>query len=512
MEDNNMLYEIDSSQFDDRASFYLQEKNSRSIIEKFKQLNRQGDIKVSDLTEYITPYPLEFRETDYPMKKGDGYNDGLPILEQMAGIEDLFIIPSDRGILAYSPTKRLVARLNTREATVMLENKQDELFHPLGDFIRRPAVDLQKIEDLVNSMGSIPTDLFILPTTRCQLQCRYCFSEAGQIIAVDMSPELAKHGIDTCIENVIKQNRKLFYLRFLGGGEPTLHWTFLKEITEYARKAAAAKNLESYISIVTNGMLSEEQASFLAENIDEITFSFDGPPDIQNYNRSFANGKPSYQILSRSIQKVDSLQGNYLFRATIPSNFTGRMEEIVEYFCTNYNPRRICLEPLSECGRCEQTNSKTPDSDDFVTAFIRARQKGAGYNIPVEYSSAKISRISLWFCTTTGRQFGLNPDGSVTACGEVDLDSKKHNHLFIYGNFNEDTKDFTLDIGHVDKLRQRTIPKLEYCKNCFAKYHCAGGCPIRALRDTNDVNKPFMSNCKKVRTLIADELFNIVTK
>jgi uncharacterized protein len=461
---------------------------------------------VTDLRNKIVPYPLEYGKKEYPFVPGEQLDSSIPLLRQLQRVPDLFRIPVEGGFLLYAPAKRLLSWLRTDQTCKLADLCLPAELAFLAPFVEQRSIDLRSIELSVNAPGSIPTDLFILPTTRCQFCCRYCFSNANEGDLVDMPVGMALDAVDFCLKNVLLQDRGLLFVRFLGGGEPTVHWPLLKETVLRARSVAGKAGLPSWISVVTNGLLSREKAAWLAENMDEITFSIDGPPDIQDFNRPLSNGSASSGYVCRAVDETAKRRGNYLFRATIPREQSERMPEIVEYFLERFDVKRICLEPLSECGRCNATNSKTPDQDSFVEAFIAARNIGRSRNAVVEYSSANIGRISCWFCTTTGRQFGLNPDGSVTACGEVDLFYKKHNELFLYGKYLPDMRSFELEPGKVESHRKRTVDGLPYCANCFAKYHCAGGCPIRALRDTGSPFNPFRGNCAKVRRIIADEL------
>ncbi len=468
--------------------------------------------KATDESDLIVAYPLEYRNRSYPFVQGQPLDLSQPLLFQLQGVTDVFHISVKDGCLLYAPAKRLLSWIGVSQIRQLLDLclPADLVF--LTPFVEYRSIDLRRMEVSVNAPNSIPTDLFILPTTRCQLRCRYCFSNANEGALIDMPEDMALDAIDFCLQNVQRQERDLLFVRFLGGGEPTLNWSLLKTATRHAAAVADRAKLPSWISVVTNGMISKEKAVWLAENMDEITFSIDGPPDIQDKNRPLSNGGASSGLVYRAVEAVAKREGNYVLRATIARETSERMPEIVEFLIKRFDVKRICLEPLSECGRCDASGSKTPDTEVFTKAFINARDIGKAHDVVVEYSNAKIVRMSCWFCTTTGRQFGLNPDGSITACGEVDLFSKKHHELFLYGRYLADKRSFELDLEKMQLHRTRTVDGLPYCANCFAKYHCAGGCPIRALRDTDSAFNPFRSNCVKVRRIIADELAQLAAR
>ncbi len=419
--------------------------------------------------------------------------------------KDSFIIHADRYCLLYFPLKEKIALVDN---TLLGNIKNNKLIPEFKEILKTKDIDVIKIETDGNPKGSIPPDLMLLPTSDCNLRCRYCYSSGGETKKY-LPWDVAKAAIDFSFNNLMKMKdkKKRFHLGFLGGGEPTLNWEVLIKAVNYARKKAKSEKLSFNAGLVTNGTASEERGLWLANNFDSITLSFDGPAEIQNFNRPLANGRSSYKLVYRSAKLFDKNKVNWGVRSTVTEMFVNKMPETVEFFADNFeNLRQIAFEPVCKTGRCIKGTCPSPSQEDFVKYFIEARKIGRKEGITIRYSSANLKKCSLRFCGTSGRIFAVNPDCSITSCNEVDDMKKDFSETFIYGNFNKNTNSFDIDMKKVENLRKRTLVNMHGCENCFAKYQCSGGCPVRSLRATGSIFKPYYGNCYIVREALKEEL------
>jgi len=58
-------------------------------------------------------------------------------------------------------------------------------------------------------------------------------------------------------------------------------------------------------------------------------------------------------------------------------------------------------------------------------------------------------------------------------------------------------------------FRDNNLYTREKCKNCFAKFHCSGGCPANNIRHGGDINTPYEITCgmMKARTECAMDIY-----
>jgi uncharacterized protein len=423
-------------------------------------------------------------------------------VESIDDLRDLFVLDVDGGYLFYAPLQRraLFVASHGKELRQLWTR---ELWRQVREMAQSPAVDIWGLESQLNRPGSAPTEAVFIPTSGCNLRCVYCYSDAThseELLDVDQ----ALAGLERCAHEVKKQELPLLSLRFLGGGEPTLHPELLKRCTRRLRELAEEVGVRGFVSLVSNGVMKASLAEWCAHNIDSVTISFDGPPDIQNANRKTSKGKGSYEYVARTLRILASGSAKVDVRATLREEDLPRMDEIVEHFHDHFGLTRVCLEPVNRCGRAESAGLANPLAATFSEHFIAARQRGRELGVEVEYSSAVLARLQVRFCTSVGRHFGLNPDGSIAACPEVD--SKEHHAapLMIVGSMNEGGSE--VDGDQVSRLRERTLSKLDSCSHCFARYHCAGGCPLRAMRDGHGYFGAYQSMCNAVRSLLHDDL------
>ena len=133
-------------------------------------------------------------------------------------------------------------------------------------------------------------------TTDCNLRCVYCYNcnEREKQETKTLSLEFAKKGL----ELFFKTNPSR-HIRFYGPGEPTQKIQLMKEITEYAYELAG-NNLS--VELQTNGAFGKTAREWIAQNVDIVWVSFDGPPDIQNANRPFPQKRPSAGVIEENVK------------------------------------------------------------------------------------------------------------------------------------------------------------------------------------------------------------------
>jgi Fe-coproporphyrin III synthase len=83
----------------------------------------------------------------------------------------------------------------------------------------------------------------------------------------------------------------------LSGGEPLLHGDLLS-LCEFFRE------LGIRITLLTTGLLLQKRASLIAENVDEIIVSIDGPPEVHNTIRRIPR---AFETISQGVQTIKTL-------------------------------------------------------------------------------------------------------------------------------------------------------------------------------------------------------------
>jgi uncharacterized protein len=475
-------------------------------VDKTGNQSSASGVKTIDLSDRLQPLPFGYTKEDITVPFRELGAPNVP-----ADTRDVFVIPCEEGHIVYAPLQRTALLVSHEQGEDLNKVWEADLWERVRNLAAAPQVDIWALEQELNAKQAEPTEAVLIPTEGCNLRCTYCYSSAtNSKVLLDVDVALA--GLEHCAKEVERQGLPVLTCRFLGGGEPTIHWELITACTQRTRELAQKIGVRSGVSLVTNGVMSEAKARWIGENLDSVTLSIDGPPDIHNRNRPRANGTASHPDAARTLRILQQASRCKVdVRSTVLEDDLPRMREIVEFFHQEFNLKRLCLEPVSICGRAKDNRHIAPMALEFARHFMDARQYGRERGMDIEYSSAVLSRLQVRFCTTMGRHFGLNPDGSVASCSEVHSREDEKAPLLLVGEMT-DGGVVQIDTSQVDVLKQRTLANLPSCEKCFARYHCSGGCPVRAARTDGDFFGPFKSMCGAVRTLLRDELLHVVKR
>jgi uncharacterized protein len=413
--------------------------------------------------------------------------------EEEMGEQELFLIDEGEGkYLLYAPLRRAAAVVNARTAEIVadyIDNGQKSRDKDEQEILDRLTAanliggEAPQLPAFPKDYGFQPYEVTLFLTTRCNLRCRYCYAEGGTR-QEELSWAEARAAIDQVVENALLTEREVIIVGFHGGGEPTLAWPMLKRCVVYAIESGKKNNLNVNIHAATNGILNKEQREFILKHFTGINVSFDGPEDIQNHNRPFADGSGSFDHVMQSLKFFDRNNFEYSIRATVTSNSVTRMAETIEFLGTNLPAlKQVHIEPLWMCGRCHTSGEIPPEPQVYVSSYLEAEKTAKELGINLTYSGARLDTLSNRFCGAPGEGFSVIPGGSVTSCFEVCEVTDPRSELFHYGTFDHATGRYVFDQEKIQKLRKFSVDNIAFCSDCFVKWHCAGDCLAKALKD-----------------------------
>lgn len=152
-------------------------------------------------------------------------------------------------------------------------------------------------------------------TQNCNLRCHYCVYSGSYVNRTHnnkrMSWETAKKSIDYLFEHSsLSKNVSIgFY-----GGEPLLEWDLIVKCVEYAESLFFEKKI-NFLMTSNITLLEDYMIDFICKHNINLTISLDGPKDIQNANRVFANGnEDTFSVVMRKIKLFEELNAEYLKR------------------------------------------------------------------------------------------------------------------------------------------------------------------------------------------------------
>jgi uncharacterized protein len=326
--------------------------------------------------------------------------------------------------------------------------------------------------------ASQPRAVTLLPSNRCTLACRYCYSESASC-GSHMSLEMARAAVDLVLAAAGASGERIASVMFHGGGEPTQNWEVLTGVHAYALARASAHRMVVRCSLCTNGMVSDEQAAWIAAAIGSITVSVDGDPEAHDPQRPTAGGGPSFDRVARTLDILRSRSRSYDLRMTVSSATAERLPELYTFLADRFLPARISAEPLFPSKRSLNAGMRPPEATVFVKALEQTLEIAAQRGIPFTYAGGRLSRLDTCFCGANGRSFIVTPSGRVTACLEVTADEDPRGALFFYGEYRSREGRFVFDRERFRRLCGIPGPAHSECSHCFARWHCAGDCPAK---------------------------------
>lgn len=343
-------------------------------------------------------------------------------------------------------------------------------------------------------------------TTKCNLDCIYCYANKDRNTHKSQSIDFnfAKLGIDYFFKNYNSR-----HIRFFGSGEPTLELNLIKKINSYAKEKS---NSLVTSEIQTNGTFNDNTRDWLAENVDIIWVSFDGPPEIQNYYRPFfKTGKPTSSILERNVRFL-AVQGSGMTgaRVTINKLNINKQIEMINYF-RDLGIKYIWTDPLFPSvgyrpisNDLEAKDIKPAiDLDEYIENFIKAYEHAVNNNIFYgSFLGCNFDEKTNTHCRACDPMPHLTTDGYISACDMAMFgENPLHMDVFIYGKWNKQNNKLEFYEDKISQLKSRNLSNLTLCKSCEISENCGGYCLGEVVNETGSLFGKKGYTCKAIRKL-----------
>ena len=419
---------------------------------------------------------------------------------------NIFNIPIDESrVLIYSPLKKtafignkpFADLVNEASSTAVNNKEQDnlqssdflQLLDMKGFFRHVPAPS----DDYITAGIRYDTVILFL-TNQCNLRCRYCYAHSGEHLPKKMSWETAKSAIDYVWRETGRHRLKEFTLGFHGGGEPTLNAEVMMKSVEYAESLAAAGKVKLNLSGAFNGCMDDAMRDYFIRHFTEISISLDGVPEIQDSQRPKTGGAGSFQEVDKTLRVFDRAGLKYGLRMTVTDNSVQRLSEGIEFLCRNYRPVKIQAEPVFQQGRAVVNDLAVRNIEYFISEFVRGHAIAKKYNTELFYSGARPDIITTRFCLAACRAFVVTADGDVTTCFEsYGREHPLSPHFFV--GETDGKGSFCIDSEKLEAYFKHTVDDNEHCIECFCRWHCAGDCAIKTMKQDGGTGYQTTERC-----------------
>jgi len=350
-----------------------------------------------------------------------------------------------------------------------------------------------------------PNFLILRVTEHCNLNCLYCFEDAGtDKRGVNLSPAIACKGIDEFLE-VCGPSANLLFI----GGEALLRRELVRQVAEYARRAAARYGKELYFSLQTNGTVwAPWVLDFAREYGVAIGLSFDANSQSHDFARPFDSGKGSAAVIWDNIQSMLAAGLRVSLMITLGNHNLGTIIEDLLHLQAE-GIERVKFSILSNQGRCRNETGFLLGSEayaEMIWRLIGEIEAGRLWKLRVEQIINIMHRLMLLDdlvicesapCGAASEFVSVMPDGNYYPCDCFDRVEE-----FTMGKVGEGLRGSKQAADIRQKLLNRTTTLLEPCRSCENRSVCSAGCAkdAHARYGTISLRDPFF--CEVSKTLI----------
>ncbi len=315
----------------------------------------------------------------------------------------------------------------------------------------------------------------------CNMNCKYCYAKSGTTY----------HGVNKCFEintinraydyltNLLNTSINSLRLEFVSGGETLINQDMFKNVITYINQLATMHNIKIEIFALTNGtLLNDDVINFLNNSNSMLGVSIDGPARIHDYQRPFANGEGSYNVVMNNIRNV--INGKYNNNIWAVSVITSATDSLIEILNHHMSIGIKSMEMRIVRGENEYGLSISEQNIEHFkkiyydfSEHLKEHPNYLNYIINNYDTFGKlIKRLLvgekvLYRCQAGKTKFSFTADGDIYPC-----DSFVGREEFKIGNiFNGQQNDKI-----IDHFYDMSVDKIIECKTCEFRYICGGDC------------------------------------
>lgn len=312
-------------------------------------------------------------------------------------------------------------------------------------------------------------------TGKCNLACAYCYL-ADKV--AETTPETLRAAIDAAFRSAIVHKYQKVHLKY-SGGEPLLRLPMLLEIHRYALTHAAALGVDTDGVVLSNGtLLSGSMIDSLQVAGLQLMISLDGIGFYHDVQRRFADGRGSFEVVSRAIDLALAGGLKPIISITVSSRNSAGLPEMVAWVLERDLP--FSLNFYRENDRAAKYTDLQLEEERIIAGLLAAykvieRDLPRRSLLAALADRANFAAPHLHTCGVGEHYLVFDVQGCVSRC-QMDM---AHS---ITDCHDPDP----LGTLRADKtgLQNPTVDEKGECRECQWRYWCGGGCPLIAYRTT----------------------------
>lgn len=347
----------------------------------------------------------------------------------------------------------------------------------------------------------------------CNLKCKYCYAKSGETyhglnkyFEIDTVSKVFEY-LPLLFEKTIDNIR----IEFVSGGETLINHELYKKIINHINRITTLNNVRLEIFTLTNGtILNRDIIEFLNMTNSMLGVSLDGPSDIHNFHRPFANGKGTYDIIISNIKEImKGERSNNIWAVSVITSATRSLIDIPHHH-KHLGIKSMDMRIIR--GKDDYELSMSKDNiEHFKKIYYNFSEylkeyPGDLYFIINNYDTfgkiikrLLVGEKVLYRCQAGKNKFSFTADGDVYPC-----DSFVGQEEYKIGNI------FSNQLN--DAVRKRfynmSVDELQGCNICEFRYLCGGDCYYNKI--FNDQNYLYCELQKYLCVLAVDLIYNIM--
>lgn len=333
-------------------------------------------------------------------------------------------------------------------------------------------------------------------TNACNLRCPYCYvNKSGE----GMDEATGRAAVEAVMRSAVEHGFPAVKLKY-AGGEASLNHRLMVSLHAYARELAADRGLQLYATLLSNGVKLPPALveTMKAEGI-RVMISLDGLGELHDAQRPFANGRPSFHFVERTIAQLIGQGHAPHLSVTITSHSASGVADVVRFALER--DLTFSLNFFRDNDRAASFPDLQYEEKAMITALLDAFAVIEEFLPRWSVLGSILDRGQL--LQPRQRSCGVGQDyvvidqrGGVAKC-----------HMEMERTLGDIFSDDPLQLVQRDKTTALNLAagEKEGCRDCTWRYWCTGGCTVATFRATGryDIKSP---NCNIYKAIYPEAL------
>lgn len=333
-------------------------------------------------------------------------------------------------------------------------------------------------------------------TNGCNLRCPYCYINKS---AAPMNESVGRAAVEAVVKSAVTHGFPAVKFKY-AGGEASLNHSLVMKLHRYARELTADSGLELHATLLSNGVrLPPSLLEFCKTQSIRVMISLDGLEEQHDVQRPFANGKPSFHLVERTIAQLIAQGCPPHLSITITGRNTVGLADVTRFAMERGLTFSLNLFRDNECAASFQ--DLRYEEQGIIDGMLRAFGVIEEFLPRWSVLGSVLDRGQLLqprqrSCGVGQDYVVIDQNGGVAKC-----------HMEIERTLGDVFTDDPLRLVSAEKSGTLNLisDEKEGCRDCTWRYWCSGGCSMATFRATGryDVRSP---NCNIYRAIYPQAL------